>query len=240
MSDNMIFIVGCGHSGTTILNKILGTHKNIYSISQETGFFAQHKQKDKDKDIIKNLESLDKRVEFNKKWICEKTPGHVYGINRIFKLIKDPKIIVIIRDGRDVIASLNKRYDNFDKSVNRWIEDNNTWLNNQYKDSFHLLKYEDLVKEPQIELKKICDFLPEEYDNNMLNYKKEKVELSIPDGIIEEINHTSLRNYQVNQDLYDGTKRYLKDLTELQMNLLYSNDRFMELMNSFDYLNIPK
>ena len=74
----------------------------------------------------------------------------------------------------------------------------------------------------------------------MLNYKKEKVELSIPDGIIEEINHTSLRNYQVNQDLYDGTKRYLKDLTELQMNLLYSNDRFMELMNSFDYLNIPK
>ena len=46
MSDNMIFIVGCGHSGTTILNKIIGTHKNIYSISQETGFFAQHKQKD--------------------------------------------------------------------------------------------------------------------------------------------------------------------------------------------------
>ena len=240
MYENMIFICGCGHSGTTILNKIIGNHKNIHSITQETGLFAQHKQKNKDEDIIKNLESLDKRVELNKKWMCEKTPGHVYGIDRIFKLIQDPKIIVITRDGRDVVASLNKRYDNFDKSVNRWIEDNTAWLNNRYKDSFHLLRYEDLVKEPQIQLKKICDYLPEEYDTNMLNYKKEQVELSIPHDIIEGINHTALRNYQINQELYDGTKRYLKDLTEVQINLLYSNNRFMELMNIFGYLNVPK
>lgn len=235
----MIFICGCGHSGTTILNKIMGNHKNIHSINQETGLFAQH-TKYTDEEIIKSLGALDQRIEFNKKWLCEKTPGHVYGIHRIFKLIKSPKIIVIIRDGRDVVASLHKRYNDFDKSVDRWVEDNNTWLNNQYKDSFHLLKYEDLVKEPQIELKKICDYLPEEYDTNMLNYKKEKVEPSIFHDIIDGINHTSLRNYQINQELYDGTKRHLKDLTEVQMNLLYSNDRFMELMNSFGYLNVPK
>jgi hypothetical protein len=231
----MIFICGCGHSGTTILNKIIGNHKNIYSITQETGLFAQHKQKNKDEEIIKNLESLDKRVELNKKWMCEKTPGHVYGIDKIFKLIKNPKIIVIIRDGRDVVASLNKRYDDFNKSINRWIEDNNTWLNNQYKDSFHVLKYEDLVKEPQIELKKICDYLPEEYDNNMLNYEKEKKEFPVFDGPIEGRNHVELRKYQLNQDLYDGSKRYLKDLTEEQMNLLYSNEKFMTLMKIFSY-----
>lgn len=233
----MIFICGCGHSGTTILNKIIGHHKNIYSITQETGLFAQHKQKNKDEDIIKNLESLDKRVELNKKWMCEKTPGHVYGIDRIFKLIKNPKIIVIIRDGRDVVASLNKRYDNFNKSINRWVDDNNIWLNNQHKDSFHTLRYEDLVKEPQIQLKKLCGYLPEEYDHNMLNYKKEKTERPVFDGLINEENHAALRNYQTNQELYDGTKRYLKDLTELQISLLYSNERFMELMKTFSYFD---
>jgi hypothetical protein len=234
MYYNAIFICGCGHSGSTILNKILGNHKNIYSISQETGLFAQHK-KYTDEEIIKNLETFDKRIEFNKKWVCEKTPGHVYGIDRIFKLIKDPKIIVIIRDGRDVVASLHKRYDNLDKSLNRWIEDNLAWLNNQHKDSFHLLRYEDLVKEPQVQLKSICDYLPEEYDDFMINYKKEKRELPIFNGPIEGNNHITLRDYQINQELYDGTKRYLKDLTEPQINSLYSNERFVELMKKFGY-----
>ena len=232
--ENIIFIMGCGHSGTTILNKIMGNHKNIYSINHETGFFVNYKS-EADEKIIKNLESLDKRIELNKKWICEKTPAHVYGINRIFKLIKSPKIIVIIRDGRDVVASLNKRYEDFDKSVNRWIDDNTEWLNNQHKDSFHLLRYEDLVKEPQIQLKKICDYLQEEYDDNILNYEKEKKELPVFDGPMEGKNHLELRKYQLNQDLYDGSKRYLKDLTEQQMNLLYSNEKFMELMKKFDY-----
>jgi hypothetical protein len=236
-NKNIIFICGCGHSGTTILNKIIGNHKNIYSISKETGFFARHKEKDKDEDIIKNLGTLDKRIELNKKWLCEKTPGHIYGIDRIFKLIENPKIIVIIRDGRDVVASLHKRYDDFDKSVNRWIEDNIAWSNNSHKDSFHLLRYEDLIKEPQIQLAKICDYLEEEYDNNMLNYEREKRERPIFDGQIEGDDHAALRDYQLNQDLYDGTKRYLRDLTESQMHLLYSNEKFMELMKKFDYFD---
>ena len=231
----MIFIVGCGHSGTTILKKIMGNHKNIYSINQETGLFIRHNIKEED--IIKNLEDLDKRIELNKKWLCEKTPGHVYAIDKIFKLIKLPKIIVITRDGRDVVASLYKRYEDFDKSVNRWIVDNTEWLNNSYKDNFFLLKYENLVKEPHIQLKKICDYIQEEYDNNMLNYKKEKKELPIFNGPIEGDNHVALRKYQLNQDLYDGTKRYLKDLTELQMNLLYSNEKFMALMQKLNYFD---
>jgi hypothetical protein len=220
---NIIFIMGCGHSGTTLLKKIVNNHKNVYGINHETGFFAQHKLGDKDEDVINNLKNIDKRTDFNKKWMCEKTPSHVYGINKIFKLIENPKIIVIIRDGRDVTASLNKRYNDFDKSFNRWIDDNTEWLNNQHKDSFHTLRYEDLVKEPHIQLRKICEYLKEEYDDSMLYYKKEE----FPKGTKE---------YQVNQELYDGTKRYLKDLNKQQMDLLYSNQKFMSLMNEFEYI----
>jgi len=227
--------MGCGHSGTTLLKQIINNHKNVFGINHETGIFAKHREKDTDEEIIKNLENLDKRI--NEKWMCEKTPGHVYGIDRIFKLIENPKIIVIIRDGRDVIASLYKRYCDFNKSVDRWIDDNTEWLKNSHKDSFHILKYEDLVKEPRIQLKKICSYLQEEYDQNMLNYKKEKIEFPKEafDNPTEGENHAALRNYQLNQELYDGSKRHLKDLTEQQINSFYSNKKFVELMKKFDY-----
>ena len=171
--------------------------------------------------------------------MCEKTPSHVYSIDRIFKLIKNPKIIIIVRDGRDVVSSLNKRYNNFKMSIARWINDNSEWINSQYKDNFHVLKYEDLIKDPKFELNKICDYLEEEYDDNMLNYEKQKIELpkNIFDNQINEENHKILRSYQINQEIYDGTKRYLKDLDMQQINFLYSNKKFMDLMNLFDYAN---
>ena len=233
--ENMIFIMGCGHSGTTILSKIISNHKNVYGIDHETGVFT--KQKATDEEIINKLKDLDKRLE--KKWMCEKTPSHVYSIDRIFKLIKNPKIIIIVRDGRDVVSSLNKRYNNFKMSIARWINDNSEWINSQYKDNFHVLKYEDLIKDPKFELNKICDYLEEEYDDNMLNYEKQKIELpkNIFDNQINEENHKILRSYQINQEIYDGTKRYLKDLDMQQINFLYSNKKFMDLMNLFDYAN---
>jgi len=235
--ENMIFIFGCGHSGTTILNKIMSNHKNIHGLDYETGLFARRKYKNKDlfDNTLKNLD--EERKKSNKKWICEKTPAHVYAINKIFELIKNPKIIIIVRDGRDVVSSLYKRYNNFEKSVDRWIKDNQEWVNSQYKYHLHALRYEDLIKEPKIQIKRICDYLEEEYDDNILNYKKEKIELpkNIFDNKIDGENHEILRSYQINQDLYDGTKRYTKDLNEQQLNLLYSNEKFMDLMNLFDY-----
>jgi hypothetical protein len=235
--ENMIFIFGCGHSGTTILNKIISNHKNIHGLDYETGLFVRGKYKNKDlfDDTLKNLD--EERKKFNKKWLCEKTPGHVYAINKIFELIKNPKIIIIVRDGRDVVSSLNKRYNNFEMSLNRWINDNSEWANSQYKYEFHVLKYENLVENPKLEIKKICDYLEEEYDINIFNYEKQKIELpkNIFDNQIDGENHEILRSYQINQHIYDGTKRYLKDLDEQQINLLYLNQKFMDLMNLFDY-----
>ena len=37
--NNPIFIVGCGHSGTSLLKKLLGNHSNIYDIKEESGIF---------------------------------------------------------------------------------------------------------------------------------------------------------------------------------------------------------
>ena len=241
--DNIIFIIGCGHSGTTILNKIMSNHKNIYGFNYETAILTIS-----DEIAVKNLITFDKdRKNISKKWICEKTPIHVYQLTRMYKLVNKPKIIIAIRDGRDVVASLFKRYNNFNKSVNRWIDDNLQWINyynlknnsNLYNnENFHIIKYESFVSSPTLEIKKICEFIGEEYDENIFNYKKEQI--NIPKKLfekqIEGNNHNLLRLYQINQDIYDGTGRYLKDLTKDQLKELYSNEKFIYLMNFFGYL----
>jgi hypothetical protein len=242
--DNLIFIIGCGHSGTTILNKIIGNHKNIYGLDYETSIF----EKLDDNGVLNKLSIYDNnRKSVKKKWICEKTPRHTYHLARIYKLANKPKIIIVVRDGRDVIASLFKRYMDFDKSINRWINDNFEWINYFLvknnadlinNENFHLVKYENFVSNPEIEIKKVCDFIKEEYDDNMLNYKKEQILLpkNILKTRIDGKEHNLLRLYQINQDIYDGSGRYQKDLTEIQLNKIYSNENFIYLMKLFDYL----
>lgn len=170
MIDNVIFILGCGHSGTTLLRKIIGNHKNILEINYESYIFYT-------KEIIKFDEWNNDRKLYNKKWICEKTPKHIYKIDMIYEYINDPKIIIIIRNGLDVITSLLQRYGNVNIALNRYINDNYQWLLHKNKEKFHIIKYENLILNTEIELQKICHYLNEDYDYNMINYVKNPFEL---------------------------------------------------------------
>jgi hypothetical protein len=233
--ENFIFIMGCGHSGTTILNKIIGNHKNIYGMNYETGLFNKYSSEI----IIEKLKEMDiNRKKLNKKWICEKTPTHIYYIDTIYSMFINPKIIIMIRDGRDVVASLNKRYGDFDKSVERWINDNMEWLKNKNNHMFHIIKYEDMIANPQSEIKKICDFLGEEYYPEIIDYNINPISLpnNFFNGLIENSKHNMLRKWQINQPLYDGTKRWIHDLTTEQKSILLNHPQFIELMTQFNYI----
>lgn len=231
---NNLFIIGCGHSGTTILNKIISNHKNVHGINYETSLFFKNNT-----EIIKILNDFDsERIKFNKKYVCEKTPSHVYKINQMYEYTINPKIIAITRDGRDVIASLKKRYGDFNKSLNRWINDNNQVLNSSYINNFHILKYEELVSNKTQTLLHICNFLEIEYYDEIFNYTKNKVKLpsTLFDNIIDGDDHNKLRNYQINQDIYDGTGRWKNELTKEEIQQLYSNDKFTEVMVKLGYV----
>lgn len=230
MIENVIFIIGCGHSGTTLLNRIIGNHKNIYGVEDESYLFILNK--------YSLLHSWDKeRKHKNEKWICEKTPKHVHKINEMYRHVKNPKIIVLTRNGLDVVASLNKRYGNLKESFERWIQDNRAWINHPKKENFHVLKYESFVKNPEEELKKICEFIGEEYDENMINYEKTPFDLDqqIFNHLIRDKKHDLLRKYQINQEIYDGTNRYLTDLSKEDIHTLMKNNSFIEMMKLLDY-----
>jgi len=109
--------------------------------------------------------------------IGEKTPRHEQFISRIIELFPDAKFIHIHRDPRDVILSMSQR---------PWAKNTSTFAKahrclNAYQRTQNLqrrdgcrriidVSYERLVTEPENELRRVCDFLDEQFDAAMLRY----------------------------------------------------------------------
>lgn len=111
-------------------------------------------------------------------WI-EKTPDHLHHIAYIEKYVPSPKIIHIVRDGADVVASLYdlvQRYPDFwgrylkslDDCIARWCSD--IELTRQYLNQPHhtLLRYETLIANLASETQRLCNFMGVDYDAHML------------------------------------------------------------------------
>ncbi len=103
----------------------------------------------------------------------DKRPTYIQHLDHILRLFPDAQVVHVIRDGRDCVASL-KEMSWYKKDTNHAIS---TWA--QAVDagrraartlgpsSYHELRYEDLVADPEAVLRELCGFLEEEYDPAM-------------------------------------------------------------------------
>jgi hypothetical protein len=225
---NPIFIVGCGHSGTTLFNKLLGHHSNIYSIPDESSVFIEFMKINKiNKLKIFKLWSYLCIRHGKKRW-CEKTPRHIYHINDIFKYFPDAKVIILTRNGKAVSSSIKERVGTFIVGVKRWLEDNEVWMENKNKDKCLVIKYEDVVRNTINTFKKVCKYLEEEYEDlSNTKYNTENIKLDLKSGLINNENHANLRKYQINQLIYDNIEE-----SNNKMNI---DDKF--IFNNIKYKN---
>ncbi|MFX0022551.1 MAG: sulfotransferase [Candidatus Hermodarchaeota archaeon] len=111
-----------------------------------------------------------------KMWI-EKTPSNEHKVDQILDFFPSAKFIHTIRDPRHNIASLRRLYGvrkwNWDvKNVSFRIKKSiETGLMNQKKlgkERYHIVHYEDLIMNPNIELKRITSFLQIPFYENLL------------------------------------------------------------------------
>lgn len=215
------FIVGCGHSGTSFLIRILGEHSQVYAVPNETNIFLQEPGIKQDlRKISKQLNTFDNLTKaLGKAMWVEKTPKHVYYIDLMFAILPKAKIIGITRDPRDVACSIKDRGFTFEAGILRWIKDN-TALLRQQKENVFIVKLEDIIKHPKKSIKRILNFLELPYEN-LLNYHlhpvdwyTQKVTLEKPADGIGVQNHRMLRNWQINQPIFKTTQRYKSDMTK--------------------------
>lgn len=105
-----------------------------------------------------------------RRWV-EKTPGNILHLERIYSTWPEAKVIHIIRDPRDVFASLKqaKKWDTVEVFADLWCQ----YLGaaEKYKEKSKLdnqryfeIRYEDLVFRPKILMKKVLHFIGEKWE----------------------------------------------------------------------------
>ncbi len=202
---NKIFICGCGHTGTTILARIIGNHSKIHLINFETGMFLLNRYYIKDKLIKKFSNEALKKKKF---YILEKTPRHIWHVDYINKIIKDPKFILTTRRPEETIYSLYKRYKNLDLAIQRYQDDSIQTLRSLELKNSILIKYEDLILNTEVTLKKICKFLNLRIEKDMINFFKKPIEWNLTNPFSGKKDyHNEKRNMQANLPLSREIKK---------------------------------
>lgn len=226
-----ICIVGPPHTGSSILTSILSNHSKIYSEGSSGGMFISNF-------YVAKIKELNKKVkETNSDRWLDKVPNHIFHLDKIKRILPDVKIIMTMRDGRDVAASYKKR-ENLNEGIQRWVKAANIYLERN-DENIYKTKYEHLINQPINTIKNILNFLEEEYEERIWNYcSNEKYwysdKIERPENIYGNKNHSQLRNWQINQPLYNAIGIWKNDLTTKELDEVLNKER--ELLELLNYL----
>ena len=102
------------------------------------------------------------------------------------------------------------------------------------------MRYEDLVSDSNLIIKRICSFLGLTFDPAMFDYHKQPImwarQTEIRRGTgLDGSEHSALRNWQINQPIFDGRGSWKDKLSSDQIAQL-ENDPGRPLMRALGYL----
>jgi len=109
----------------------------------------------------------------------DKTPAYVHHIAPLARLFDRARFVHVIRDGRDVCLSLRRlrwhgttvyhhaRY--WTRAVQAGMREGQALGPERYLE----LRYEDLVEQPESELRRVCAFLGESFESGMLRFHED-------------------------------------------------------------------
>ncbi len=223
-SNRPIFIVGMPRSGTTLVEKIISSHSDVYAAGELDYIFAlgsrlfltesRHFQ-------FGPLESYSKQAFelFGKSYLekigqldsrssrmTDKMPFNMMMIGLIKIALPNAKIIHCVRDAKDTCVSIYKQ--NFTTGNYRFAYDLKTvgQFHNQYQllmehwhrvmpGEIHDVSYEELTHDPEVGIRNLIAACDLEWQDNCLNFDK-------TDGIIK-----TASAYQARQPIYTSSVR---------------------------------
>lgn len=175
---------------------------------------------------------------------AEKTPRNISRIGAIFRFFPEARFVHVLRDGRDVACSLrtHPRHAVVDGRLvpldtwkplaacaRRWrddIECSRPWWSDP---RLHTLRYEDLVRNPEAELRRLMLFLGEPWDDAMLapaaggSSSRDATRFAQNPEAIGAVNPSSIGRWQ--RDLDASDRRIFKRIAgPLLIELGYTQD----------------
>jgi hypothetical protein len=112
-----------------------------------------------------------------RRWCCKST-FMIEHVGDILRYYPDARFIFMLRDGRDVAVSAKSSiFNHFHVyySAKRWQREQRlglSWLAKLPPEQIMLLKYEDLIADAETVVKRLCSFLGEPFEEQMLEYHR--------------------------------------------------------------------
>ncbi len=125
-------------------------------------------------DVFLNLIGLLQKAGGNKPRAGEKTPHHLRCADYLLNAFPEAQFLCVVRDGRAVIRSraTNPNWEhNLISAANIWRSDAKLLRNiksGPHGERVHIIRYEQLITEPETVLRGVCAFLGEEFEPAML------------------------------------------------------------------------
>ncbi|RMF09912.1 MAG: sulfotransferase [Candidatus Neomarinimicrobiota bacterium] len=168
-----VILGGCARSGTTLLLAVLSAHPSFFTIPKEIRLFSRWKpnpEGDQPPLIPCRMDRLYRYLlvrsipDSATRWL-EKDTINIRYFQQILDYYQgEVRLVHIIRDGRDVMTSYHpKRPDAFWVEPDRWVFDMQEGLKYADHPLVYTLKYEDLVLRYEETVKKLLEFLGEDF-----------------------------------------------------------------------------
>ena len=233
-NKNIIFILGMPRSGTTLVEQIISSHKDVFGAG-EIGYLSKLIYKnfsdknnnlfndnimDQEVTVFKNIaneyHSYISNFNFEHYHITDKALLNFQWIGFIKILFPNAKIINCLRNQENNCLSIYKNlfehegawcYDK--KELSEFYElylDLMRFWKKKFPDSIYEVQYEDLVSNSEKSIKKLINYLDIGWDENCLKFYQNKNAIKTL-----SVNQARKEIYTSSVDVYDNYKPYLKN-----------------------------
>lgn len=131
------------------------------------------------RDLVAGVFEKNAVGEGKERW-GDKTPYYVLHIPKLLEWFPDAQFVHLVRDGRDVALSLFARRHDFSvynsyyagKYWQQYVEAGRQHGAKLKESQYLEIHYEDILKEPESYLRRICEFLGEEFTSSIVDFER--------------------------------------------------------------------